>query len=230
MTAEQVFRLYRAYKFFYSGDQPNFGALRHPVFAKQRDRQFYYRLAQKAGDAQIHALFMAGFFYHPHAYVADLVTPEAQMAALRFANRTENGTTLLEHELHDLKKRLPADLQGWLYGLDEYGKVLSAVPSCLHYVVTGELAADLACLLLLIPQRHLQYDWPAFWASQPDSGLGSHQLIDRLKKLDQLFNMHRLSWRLTTHTLARQFWTELGVDSLAPILAERQPSLFNTKP
>lgn len=227
MTAEQVFHLYRAYKFYYAGKirfEHGRAVISHPPLIKQRDRQFYYRIAQKMGDAQIHALFIAGFFYRPHAYVSDFMTPEANRAALIFAGRQENGRVLMEHDLYELHKRLPdIDLQEWLYGIVD-GKQ-TAMPGCIQDVIAGELPADLAAMLLLIPQRHLSYDWPAYWAALPDTGLGCHSWIDRLKTLDQLLRVHRTSWRSMTHELAEKFWNDLG-QPLTPIKPHIAATLF----
>src|SRR5690606_30231432 len=111
MTAEQVFKYYRIYKLYYQGkfDIKKYGGhIRTPPLIQQPDRRFYWRIAQKLDDAQIHALFTTGFFYNPSAYVADLATQQAFSAAIQFASRAENGRPLLEADLYALQKRLRA--------------------------------------------------------------------------------------------------------------------------
>ena len=53
------------------------GHVSTPKLITQRDRQFYYRLATKLSDAQIHAAFLQAYFFKPTAYVSDVATPTA---------------------------------------------------------------------------------------------------------------------------------------------------------
>jgi hypothetical protein len=217
VTAEQVFKFFRAYKFFYAGDYDfrKYGGNPPPAppLIKQHDRQFYYRIAQKMSDPQIHALFTSGFFFNPRAHASDFVSPTAFSAALAFAGRHENGVELMKADLYALRKRLlPEDVLDWLYGSEG-----SSIPPVLGEVIGGELPPDLACVLLLIPQADLQYQWVTYWQAQPNFGLGAHPWIDRLQRLDQLLNMHRPMWRMTTHALAKDFWHSLDVTTLSPI-------------
>lgn len=228
MTAEQVFKLYRGYKFFYQGhsrfSKDGTAILTHPPLLKQFDRQYYHRISHKMSDAQIYALFTLGFFFNPTAHVSDLMTPAAQKAAFAFAGRLENGAEVLRSDLYDLGKRLAGeDLPEWLYGSDG-----STMPPVLGDVINGVLPLDLACLLLLIPQQALAFDWLGYWAKQPDYGLGAHTWIHRLKKADQLIQMRHPHWRMMTHTLAREFWDSLGIQTLASVITESalQPSVF----
>jgi hypothetical protein len=222
MTSEQVFKLYRGYKFYYAGTvrfdhgQP---VLRHPPFIDQPDRQFYYRLSVKMSDDAIHALFATAFFFDPTLHASKLVSPEMQKLGLYYAARAENGTTLYRHELYELAKQLSTaeDIDAWLYGERE-GHIRADMPGCLQAVISGELALDLACMLLLVSQPHLDYNWPAYWSHRTSCsiGLGPHEWITRLSKLDQLFNMQRSGWRATTHELADEFWNTRG-RPLAPL-------------
>lgn len=231
MTAEEVFKLYRAYKFFYSGKHLDFDRyvnIKIPPLIQQRERQFYYRIAQRLNDATVHALFTVGFFFAPKAHVSTLATPDAFAAALSFAGRAENGDTLLQHDLYELKKRfvdhatcqcttgLQVDLAAWLYG--EPGEL---IPTCVQDIINGDLPLDIACMLLLVPQPSMSYNWPETMATHPDdAGLGASPWIDRLKKVDQLLRLHRPLWRLTAHRLSTEFWGTINpsgrLDSLAP--------------
>jgi hypothetical protein len=209
VTAENVYKFYHAYKFFYDGryDITKYhGALKLKPLIQQRDRQYYHRIAHKLQDAQIHALFSVGFFFNPKAHSSDFVTPDAQRAALAFAGRAENGPVMLRADLYHLGNRLrdEDDLMNWLYALD------ASMPGCLGDVISGTLPLDLACALLLIPQPTLGLQWTAYWSEQPDLGLGPHPWIARLKKLDQLLRMQRPGWRMLAHELATEFWTALG--------------------
>jgi hypothetical protein len=225
MTPESVFSLYRAYKFYYSGKHLDFDRyinIRIPPLIQQRERQFYYRIAQRLNDTTVHALFTVGFFFAPKAHVTALATPDAFSAALSFAGRTENGDTLLQHDLYELKKRLTdntagsnyfgVDLAAWLYG--EPGEL---IPTCVQDIINGDLPLDVACMLLLVPQPSMSYNWPVAMAAHPDdAGLGASPWIDRLKKVDQLLRLHRPLWRQTAHRLSKEFWHSLASPSLAP--------------
>jgi hypothetical protein len=236
MTAEQVFRFYRAYKFFYNGtynDLQRYANIKCPPLLEQRDRQFYYRISQRLNDATVHALFTQGFFHNPSAHVSALATPETLKAAMLFAGRAENGNTLITHDLYELRKQLtsqltPVDIDSWLYGEGENGNRAS-MPGCLQQVISGELPLDIACLLLLIPQPDLQLNWLVDMTrvAPDDMGLGSGPWRDRLIKLDQLLRYHRPTWRLDSHHFAQEFWHSLGIPSLAPAsVIPTEPSLF----
>jgi hypothetical protein len=231
MTPDEVFRLYRGYKFFYAGTckftDDGHPILKHPPLLKQYDRAYYWRLAQKCNNPTIHALFTIGFFHNPRAHISDLTQPAAIKAAFVFAGRGENGATMLAHDLYDLARPYmePGDdkaalLNEWLYGIDADGNE-SSIPEVLNLVTNELLPLDLACLLLLIPQPALHYDWPAYWATKPDLGLGAHPWIARLKTCDQLLRLQRPNWRAESHRLAREFWESIDVPSLAPITLER---------
>ncbi len=108
MTAEHVFKFYRAYKFFYAGkshELEKYASIKCPALIEQRDRSFYYRISQRLNDPTIHALFTCGFFYNPRAHVSALATPDAMSAAMVFAGRSENGNTLIAHDLYELHKK-----------------------------------------------------------------------------------------------------------------------------
>lgn len=224
MTAEQVFKLYRAYKFYYSGnyDFKKYGGnINAPPLLQQRDRQFYYRIAQKLNDEQIHGLFTSGFFFKPKAYVSDFATPDALNVALTFASRAENGRTLLEHDLYELEKTHANDMQDWLF-------TDAAVPACMQDVISGSLPLDLACLLLLIPMKHHDYQWTKYWEARPEAslGLGVQPWIDRLKKVDQLIVMQRPGWRLLAFGLAKEFWSRFDPTCLKPMESAKSHELF----
>jgi hypothetical protein len=230
MNAETVFRYCRTYKLYYQGtfDFKKFGGkLPMPPLIQQPERKFYYRIAQKLNDAQIHALFTRSYFFNPRAYVTDLSTPDAFTHAVAFASRAENGRTLLEHDLYALRKRLQdVNVDEWLYGELIDGQ-RSSTPACLQEVISGELPLDLACLVLLIPQPELSYDWAATRSTRPiDMAFGPAGLLTRLRKLDTLLWLHRTGWRTMTHPLAKEFWASLNVPSLAPIIHTKESVLF----
>ncbi len=225
MTAEHVFRFYRAYKFFYRpggyNDLNRYAAITCPPLINQRERQFYYRIAQQLNDTTVHALYTYGFFFNPGAHISILATPDAFSSALVFAGRGENGTTLLQHDLYELRKRFVGErvdgvtpilewVPDWLYADD--GNIM---PPCVQEIISGELPLDLAALLLLIPQPDLHHQWTANM-SKDDMGLGSGPWIDRLKKLDLLLRANRPGWRIQSHQLASEFWHSLNLPTLAP--------------
>ena len=236
MTADQVFKYYRAYKFFYAGtynDLQRYANIKCPPLLNQKDRQFYYRIARTLNDTSIHALFTTGFFFKPRAHISDLASRDAWSTALTFASRAENGETLFQADLYELKKHLSSisDIDAWLYGESDNGKRV-LIPGCIQDVITGFLPLDIACLVLLIPQTDLNYHWldtielgngDDGWG---DMGLGAMPWVDRLKKLDQLLNIQRPLWRLTTHRLAKDFWHSFGLQTLAPTPVHTEPSLF----
>lgn len=233
MTADQAFKWYRAYKLFFAGtyDLARYGSnVRNAELSKQNDRSFFYRIAQRLPDNQIHALYTRGFFYNPRAHISEFGNPDAQSAALVFASRQENGTELLKKDLYELIKQLRKedDVIQWLYG-DEN----TSIPTCLQAVINGEIALDCASLLFLIPIKELDYHWVNHWTTRPDSdfGLGAKQWIQRLEKVDQILYMpgmmQRQSWRQTTHKLARAFWTALEIPQLSPKKLDTPATLFS---
>lgn len=231
MTAERVFKLYRAYKFFYASKYTEHNALGRyenitcPPLIQQRDRQFYWRISQKLNDATVHALFTVGFFFQPTAHVSTLTTPDAFSAALSFAGRAENGETLLQHDLYDLGRpyQEPGDdkdalLQTWLYS--------GTTPECIRQLITGDLPIDIACILLLVPQPDLHFDWAKTMDARDDMGLGASVWLDRLKKVNQLLEDQRPDWRGTAARLSTEFWHSLDAD-IMPLKRRRpEPSLF----
>ena len=229
MTAEEVFRYYRAYKFFYAGkkihDLAKYAGIKCPPLIQQRDRSFYYRISQRLNNDMVHALFTFGFFYNPKAHVSELAGPDRLTDALTWAGRADLGEVGMKIELYELAKVFrEGDIDGWLYGVVENGE-RELLPECIAEIMTGELPVDIACALLLIPQPDLEYHWTR--DIPPDEmGLGSAPWIDRLTKIDQLFRLHRPGWRAYTSKLAKGFWDSVGVNSLAPIKLKQEPSLF----
>lgn len=232
MTAESAFKFYRAYKLFYAGsyDFKTYGGnLKMPPLINQQDRQFYYKVAQKLGDAQIHALYAQVFFFNPRAHISECVSSERQKDALRFSSRAENGIELLKRDLYELAKQLrEEDVLTWLHG--EAG---TAIPPCLQQVINKEIPLDIASLLFLVPHQEYGHNWAHYWTTRPDSdfGLGAKQWIERLYKIDQLFHLpgplQRPSWRMTAFKLSRAFWGALGVSSLTAPIDAREASLFD---
>lgn len=231
MTAERVFKLYRAYKFFYDGkfDFAKYrGNLTCPPLDQQRDRQYYHRLANKLTDTAIHAMFTYGFFFKPQAHVSEFVSPEQLTEALVLSGRAENGHPLLQADIYTIHKRLPADkLDDWLYGAIGKTGLRDWMPGCLSDVIGKRMPLDLACMVLLIPQEDRHYDWTTYWEHHPAATmpLGPFPWIDRLKKLDQLFNVQRPAWRHTSHHFAKTFWSAY-TGSLAPQVLQQEVSLF----
>jgi hypothetical protein len=227
VQAIDVFHLYRGIKFFYQGRcrfERGVAVLRHPPLIAQRDRQFFYRLAQKYTDAQIRDLFTIGLFFSPTAHVSELLTPEMLRLGLTFAGHLQNEFTGFEQDLYAVAQSLitDEDRQAWLYGIEDEGAIS---PGCLQDLLARRLSPDIAALLLLIPQPTFEYDWLAYWHTQPDVGLGVHPWIDRLWIFDQLLREQHFGWRLVSYALAKQFWTTLNV-SLKPRRAPLSPTLF----
>jgi len=227
MTAENVFRFYRAYKFYYQGkyDMRKYGAMRTPPLINQHDRRFYYRISQKLDDAQIHGLFTTQFFFNPHAYVADMVTPDAFSEAMSFAGRAENGRTLLDHDLYELGKRLRSiDLDEWLYG-EWVGDQRASSPECLQEVIGKSIPLDVASIVLLIPRKAVGYDWVTYHESRPSLGLGPGPWIARLKCADQLIRLQRQGWRMLAWELSEQFWQSVpAAYNMAPAYLDKLPA------
>lgn len=233
MNAEQVSRFYRAYKAFYGTSGYDIfkyhGRIRTPPLIEQPERRFYYRIAQKLSDSQIHALFALGFFFQPKAYVAELATEDAFRAAVAFASRGENGRPLLERDIYAwIQHMRTVDVDAWLYGQRMTGMTRSIMPDCLQEVIQGHLAVDIACLLLLIPQPQYQFNWCEYWAHRPEgiTGLGAAPWIDRLKKLDRIIRAMRPGWRMMSHELAKHAWASLPIQSLAPTAVPQEDTLF----
>ena len=229
MTAENVFRFYRAYKFYYQGkyDLRKYGAMKTPPLINQHDRRFYYRISQKLTDEQIHALYTTQFFYKPTAYVADMVSADAFSEALVFASRGENGRTLLEHDLYELAKRLRnVDLDEWLYGEWVTSTDRAAIPPCMQEVANKEIPLDVASIILLIPRKERGYDWTGYFTPMSAFGLNAGPWIDRLKCADQLIRLQRTGWRQMAWDLSEQFWQSVpAAYNMAPAYREKLPSL-----
>ena len=146
----------KSYRLYFSSEGYDFmkykGHVSTPKLITQRDRQFYYRLATKLSDAQIHAAFLQAYFFKPTAYVSDVATPTAIQAGIEFASRAEHGTSVLGRDLYTLRKAIaPADLDQWLYGAFFDG-FRATLPVCIEELVGRTLPVDVACLLLLIPR------------------------------------------------------------------------------
>ena len=232
MTAEQAFKFARVYKLYYAGkyDFKKYkGNMKMPPLIKQPDRVYYHKLAGKLTDAQIHALFLVGYFFNPAAHISSLVTPNGMTAAVEFATRGEQGRTLLEHDLYELSKTLSGkDLDQWLYGEWLDGQRAS-MPECIQMTINGELPLDLAAMLLLIPHPELHYNWPDHFADVETMGLGIGPWIQRLRKMDQLIVPQRPGWRMLSFYLAKQFWTAVAghnTGTLAPQGNQSANSLF----
>lgn len=227
MTADTVFKFYRVYKLYYQGtyDFKKYrGNLKMPPLIQQPERRFYYRIAQKLTDPQVHALYSTGFFFNPRAYVTDLATPAAFTAAVSFASRAENGRTLMEADLYELRKRLQdVDLDAWLYG-EFIGHERATIPGCLQDVISGTLPLDVACAILLIPQPARAFHWTTFW--QPTT-FGAHVWVERLRLLDRLLMLQRPGWRSTNYDLAKDFWATMGQAPLSPIQRTKPVTLFD---
>ena len=221
MTPETVLCYYRAYKFFYKAKAPTdlekYVNIPVPSLFSQHDRHFYYRISQKLNDDTIHALFIGGFFYQPDAYIAALATPEAFEKAMLFAGRAENGDTLLQHDLYELRKT--PDIKAWLYGTGH------SMPPVIQDLIAGDFPIDLACILLLVSQPDLDYHWLRDIPTD-DTGLGTGPWVDRLKKADRLISFVRPAWRLTAQRISKEFWHSLGIPSLAPVRPHVESSLF----
>jgi len=229
MTAENVFKWARVYRLYYAGkyDMKRYkGGMIMPPLIQQPDRVYYHKLAGRLTDAQIHALFLVGYFFAPSAHISALATPKAQAAAVTFAGRGENGRVALEHDLYDLSKRLAdANLDEWLYGEWIDGERAS-MPECVQDVVCGRLPLDLAAMLLLVPQPQFGYHWTEHFAGVEASGLGIGPWIQRLKRMDQLLVAQRPGWRMLAHGLSKEFWASAGLP-LLPVVRQSANSLFS---
>lgn len=230
MTAEQVFKWSRVYRLYYAGkyDFKKYkGGMKMPPLIKQPDRVYYHKIAGRLTDAQIHALFLVGYFFAPNAHISALASPKAMQAGVEFASRGENGKVALEHGLYDLSKTLQdKDLDAWLYG-EWVGDQRASMPECVQMTISGELPLDLAALLLLIPHPEFGYNWTEHFKHVEDSGLGIGPWIQRLKRMDQLLVTQRPGWRMTAFYCAKQFWTAVAtVYPLRPVERPTANSLF----
>jgi len=232
MTPEQVYQYSTAYRLYFSTDSYDFikyrGVVKRGVFMQQRDRQFYYRLATKFNDAQIHAALMLAYFFKPKAYIADVVASENMQAGLDFSTRSENGMPLYLANLYDIRKRLTPDkLDAWLYAPLLADGTRAVLPSCLSDILNKSLPVDLACALLLIPQDAYDYHWPQYWELREPAGFtfGVRPWLARLRKFDQLLAWHHSTWRHDAHALAKRFWSSYANLSLAA--AEGERTLFS---
>jgi len=230
MTPEQVFMYAKSYRLYFSTEGYDFikykGNVFVPPLITQRDRQFYYRLSTKLTDAQIHATLLQTYFFKPKAYIADVITPNATQEGVLFATRAENGTSVIGNELYALRRHLsPAQTDEWLYGafLDERR---ASLPTCVESLISKELQIDLACVLLLIPQREHDYHWAQYWEQREPAGssFGVRPWLSRLRKADQLLNWQRPSWRQYTHKLSTMFWSSYSGQSMLP--RQEEPQLF----
>jgi hypothetical protein len=212
VTAENVFRFSRAYQLYYQGRfdfQKYKGRFPAPPLIKQKDRRFYHKIAQQLADPEVHALFTIGYFYDPKIYIATLTQREWTQSAVAFAARWQNGRPFYEAELYNLAKQMEdRDVIKWLYE--------PAIPECMQEAFGGEMALDTACMIMLIPQKQLGYNWAAYWSNQKDGGLGVTPLLERLKKADQLLYAQRPGWRVLSHSLMEYFWKEINKTSLTP--------------
>jgi hypothetical protein len=222
MTPEQVFMYSKSYRLYFSSEGYDFmkykGHVSTPKLITQRDRQFYYRLATKLSDAQIHAAFLQAYFFKPTAYISDVATPTAIQAGIEFASRAEHGTSVLGRDLYTLRKAIaPADLDQWLYGAFFDG-FRATLPVCIEELVGRTLPVDVACLLLLIPRTESQYHWAQYWETREPLGstFGVRPWLSRLRKADQLLNWQRPTWRQYTHKLSSMFWASYQEQSLTP--------------
>lgn len=219
----------KAYRLYFSGSYDFIkyrGHIATPPLIKQRDRQFYYRLSKKLNDEQIHATLLLTFFHQPRGFVGDACTPEAMTAGVRFASRAENGLELLKHDLYDVRKRVSAaTVAEWLYGEVSDDGYRSQIPPCMGEVIAQSLPLDLACILLLIPQPTLAYDWTQYWSTQTTAltAFGVAPWIDRLRKVDQVLHQQRPHWRTHGHLLSTGFWHSYAAGTLTAPAAEMTP-------
>lgn len=231
MTPEQVYQYSTAYRLYFSTDTYDFikyrGVVKRGVFMQQRDRQFYYRLATKFTDAQVHATLMLAYFFKPKAYIAEVVASSNMQAGLDFSTRSENGMPLYLSNLYELRKRLTPDmLDAWLYAERLTDGSRSVLPSCIADIVNRSLPLDIACALLLIPQEDYEYHWSHYWETREPAGFtfGVRPWLSRLRKFDQLLAWHNPAWRRNSQNIAKRFWSSYGL-SLLPV--EGEHTLFS---
>lgn len=231
MTTEDAIKFGKAYKLYFSTDTYDYpkykGEVRTGALLQQRDRSLYYRLSRKLNDDQIHATLLHTHFYHPNAYIAEALTPEAMDAGVALDARAKLGSRRLWMDLVELRKRVkPAAMDAWLYAPIVDGE-RAALPGCIEELIAKTLPIDLACLLLLIPQ-HGQ-SWVPYWeAREPKAAsFGVRPWLTRLQKADQLFYLYRPGWRTLTHDLSRTFWESYPTDKLTPAAYTATTSLFS---
>lgn len=229
MTTEEAIKYGKAYKLYFSTESYDYakyrGEIRTGPLLQQRDRSLYYRLSRKLNDAQIHATLLHTYFYNPHAYITDALTPQAIDAGIALASRAELGERRLAMDLYDLRKRLtPQLIEPWLYA-PMMGHERAGLPGSIEELLARALPLDLACLLLLIPQNGQQF--VEHWiAHEPaNASFGVRPWLTRLQKADQIFYLYRPNWRSMTHKLSALFWNSYRTDRLQPRVAESS-SLF----
>ena len=229
MTAEQVYKLSKAYRLYFTADYDIFKykwAVKTPPLIQDTRRQFYHRLANKLSDTQIHATLTVAHFFKPEIFITDIVSQEHIDAGVQFDSRRENGTQLYCRDLYDLRKRVKVrDLDEWLYGAFTDGQ-RSGVPGCISDILNRSLPLDLACLLLLVPRPELDYQWVKYWEEREPqmTSFGVRPWIERLKKVDRLLQYQRTGWRQDTHRLSKIFWASSYLtpahSSFAPLAEE----------
>ena len=222
MTAEDVCMYAKSYRLYFRSESHDFikyhGYITTTPLIKHRDRQYYYRLANKLNDEQIHATLLLAFFFNPSGYIVDACTPEALSAGIAFAARAENGPTVFKHDLYALRKALPKTaLDDWFYGAFIDG-TRETMPGCIGSIIRKELPLDLAAMLLLVPHAELNYAWAAYWEHREPVGsmFGVRPWLSALRKADQLINWRRPGWRRIAHTYSRGFWGSYQ-QSLGPL-------------
>lgn len=214
MTPENVMMFCKSYRMYFSTEKYDFikyqGHVKVSPLIEHKDRRAFYRLSQKLNDAQIHATLLLTHFHNPTAYVTDAIDPVRMQEGVAFASRAENGTRVLLNDLYEIRKSFKDTdlLDVWLWGRELPSGGRAAIPECLNQVVKGSLSLDLASLLLLIPQTPT-LNWPAIWDARetPRKVFGACNIIDRLKKADQLINWQRPGWRHQSHKIAHAFWS-----------------------
>lgn len=220
MTAEQVYKISKAYRLYFTADYDIFKYrwnVKTGPFMQEPRRQFYYRLANRLSDTQIHATLTVAHFFKPEIYITDIVNQEHLDAGVLFDSRRENGMQLYCNDLYTLRNTVKGkDLDAWLYGAFIDGE-RSSVPGCLTDILNRSLPLDLACLLLLVPRPESDYNWIKYWEQREPSvtSFGVRPWIERLMKVDRLLQEQRINWRGTAHKLSKTFWP--SYKSLAPV-------------
>lgn len=229
MTPENVYQYAKSYKLYFAGDFDFVkygGRIRNlSPLIQQKDRRFYHKLSQKLNDSEIHMTLLAANFFKPNIYIADICEMGRMDEGVQLASRFMNGLPLTTHTLHDLRKMLrQVDLDDWLYG-EKIGDRRAAMPEAMGMVIAKEIPLDVACLLFLVPQRHLGFDWAAHWdaSEAPDAAFGVRPWLTRLRKADQLFHMQWPGYRRLSAAYVRGFWDSFG-RTLDPL--STQPTLM----
>jgi len=212
MTSEEVFMYSRAYRLYFSSNSYDFikykGQIKTPPLIQQKERQFYYRLATKLNDEEIHATFLTTHFFKPTAFITDVCSPESIQAGVAFASRAENGAQGLANHLYTVYKQFQTeDIEAWLYGA-WMGNKRASMPNCIGQLITKDLSIELAVLLLMIPHSDLGYDWVKYWEHRDPTkaSFGVHPWITRLQKADQLIRLTRGDWRQLSFKYSEAFW------------------------